>query len=276
MKKPHQNPAGSKRPPLATADRNFDDLAPRFARNVYGGHKGELRLAVLQRDFEQCLPGYLATDSSVPGRRILDAGGGQGQFSAGFAEQHQLTLCDISAGMLALAAEQPGAERIRFIHTSIQSLAEQPEHREQYDLVICHAVLEWVVEQEALLTALYCLVRPGGHLSLTFYNAHGLAFKSLLRGQAPTILTGEFRPHRGSLTPNRPVTPAQVMQWLGEDRWTLVCHSGIRVFSDYLLTPEGKAMAPEQRLEWELTLSRQEPYRSLGRYQHMLLEKIVG
>lgn len=276
MSQQKQNPAGSKRPPLSDADRNFDDLAPRFARNVYGGHKGELRLAVLTRDFEQHLPGLMAPDSTQKACRILDAGGGQGQFSAQFAGRHALTLCDISAEMLALASAQSQAEHTRFIHASIQDLAESPEHLGQYDLVICHAVLEWVVDQPALLGALHQLLQPGGHLSLTFYNAHGLAFKNLLRGQAPAILRGQFRPHRGSLTPTRPVTPAQVMAWLNQDDWTLRCHSGIRVFSDYLLTPEGRAMAPDQRSQWELALSQEEPYRSLGRYQHFLLHKPVG
>ena len=39
-----------------SGDRNFDDLAPRFKRNVYGGLKGELRLRVLQRDFDEFIP----------------------------------------------------------------------------------------------------------------------------------------------------------------------------------------------------------------------------
>ena len=37
-------------------DRNFDDLAERFQRKVYGGLKGDIRLAVLWRDLEQYLP----------------------------------------------------------------------------------------------------------------------------------------------------------------------------------------------------------------------------
>ena len=36
--------------PAMKADRNFDDLAPRFQRKVYGGIKGQIRLAVLEKD----------------------------------------------------------------------------------------------------------------------------------------------------------------------------------------------------------------------------------
>ena len=40
----------------ASQDRNFDDLAGRFKKNIYGGLKGAVRLAVLQRDFRNTSP----------------------------------------------------------------------------------------------------------------------------------------------------------------------------------------------------------------------------
>lgn len=268
-----QNPPGSKRPPVADVDRNFDSLAPRFARNVYGGVKGELRLAILQRDFQELLPALMTQPTAL---QVLDAGGGQGQFGLTLAHKHPLTLCDISADMLTLAeaqARQAGLDQVQFIHTSIQALAQDVGHQQRYDLVLCHAVLEWVVDQPGLLDCLAQLVKPGGVLSLTFYNRHGLVMKNLLRGQVPPILTGNFRPHRGSLTPNRPLDPAQVLDWLSVRPWSVLCHSGIRVFQDYQLTPESRHMDPKALLDLELRLSREEPFRSLGRYQHLLLEK---
>lgn len=271
------NPPGSKRPPLADTDRNFDDLAPRFARNVYGGMKGQLRLAVLNRDFDaHVLP---AIRTPIP---VLDAGGGQGQFGLSLLQRSGqslvdgLTVCDISAEMLALAraeATQAHLTRVQFIQDSVQNLAQQREHQGHYPLVLCHAVLEWVADQQALLSALWQLVADGGLLSLTFYNRHGLILKNLLRGTAPKLLTGDFRPHRGSLTPTRPLDPADVLQWLAQAGWQLLCHSGIRVFHDYQLSPESKHMAPETLQALELQLSQIEPYRSLGRYQHLLLKK---
>ncbi|MBB3168665.1 methyltransferase domain-containing protein [Simiduia aestuariiviva] len=268
-----QNPPGSKRPPLDNEDRNFDDLAPRFARNVYGGLKGRLRLAVLQRDFNDHVQPLL---DSASGLEILDAGGGQGQFGLSLAGRHALTLCDISAEMLALAraeAQQRNLEGVAFEHASVQDLAQRSEHCARYRLVLCHAVLEWVADQRGLLVNLKELVCPGGVLSLTFYNRHGLVMKNLLRGTEPKILSGEFRPHRGSLTPTRPLDPAEVLSWLADDGWEILCHSGIRVFHDYQLTPESRHMAPDKLEALELQLSQQEPYRSLGRYQHVLLRR---
>ena len=71
-------------------DRNFDDLADRFASNVYGTMKGRLRLDVVLDDLRTHLPGLFhrpiprsgseSKDADMPFRRLLivDAGGGQG------------------------------------------------------------------------------------------------------------------------------------------------------------------------------------------------------
>lgn len=274
-------PSRQRTPVCLDTDRNFDDLAPRFARNVYGGLKGELRLAVLRRDFAEFLPACLQhCDDENTALRILDAGGGQGQFGLQLAAcGHALTLCDISAEMLKLAQEQASAQglcAVEFVHGSVQSMTEDVLRgtREPFDLVLCHSVLEWVADQQGLVRALLPLVRPGGYLSLTFYNRHGMVMKNLLRGKRSPILDNRFVPSAGSLTPTRPLDPQQVLAWLAADHWEIVCHSGIRVFHDLLLTPEGRAMPEPELVALELELSRQDPYRALGRYQHVLARRL--
>lgn len=261
------------------SDRNFDDLAPRFANNVYGGLKGALRLAVLEQDFRQYFPQALSAGGQVP-LRVLDAGGGQGQFGLQLAEYgHALVLCDISLQMLELARANALAKDINavdFRQCSIQHMSAQVQEGEDeaYDLVLCHAVLEWVVDQPGLIAALLPLVRIGGILSLTFYNRHGLIMKNLLRGRRPPILDAAFKPAPGSLTPTRPLEPALVLQAFDSAHWEILCHSGIRVFHDFLLSPQGREMPDEALISLELELSRQEPYRSLGRYQHLLVRRL--
>lgn len=261
------------------SDRNFDDLAPRFANNVYGGLKGALRLAVLQRDFEQFFPQALVADGTST-LRILDAGGGQGQFGLQLAAQgHSLVLCDISAQMLELAranALAKGLSDVDIRQCSIQDMSAQQlsGEGEPYDLVLCHAVLEWVVDQQGLIDALQPLVKVGGILSLTFYNRHGLIMKNLLRGTRPAILDAAYKPNPGSLTPTSPLDPVQVLQCFEAAQWEILCHSGIRVIHDFLLSPESRAMPEDTLMRLELELSRQEPYRSLGRYQHLLVQRL--
>ena len=61
----------------APVDRNFDDLTEKFKHKVYGGLKGEIRLAVIWRDLYQ----VLALNVMGKSLRILDIGGGLGQLS---------------------------------------------------------------------------------------------------------------------------------------------------------------------------------------------------
>ncbi|GAA5316725.1 MAG: tRNA uridine 5-oxyacetic acid(34) methyltransferase CmoM [Candidatus Pelagadaptatus aseana] len=255
------------------ADRNFDDLAHRFKRNVYDGLKGEVRLEVLTRDLSEFMPGLYPEHLDFKPLRILDAGGGQGQFSLSLAQQgHYLTLCDISENMLALARDNAcelGLEdQINFHLGSIQSLA--CENSAGYDLVLCHAVLEWVSDPKVLLDALVSMMSPDGILSLTFYNVNGTLLKNLLRGNFQKVLDNDFRGYRGSLTPTYPREPERVLQWLLDRHQTVLCRSGIRCFHDYILDPEVLVSEPEQQLALELALSREEPWRSLGRYIHVL------
>lgn len=261
-----------------TNDRNFDDLAKRFRRNVYGGLKGDIRQAVIKRDFEEFMPGLLS--GAAPRWRVLDAGGGQGQMALPLAQAgHEVTLCDISGEMLQLAQEHFSAagmkQSINVRQDSIQSLADEVARGKvmPYNLVMCHAVLEWVAAPEALLQSLMQLLQPSGYLSLTFYNVNSLIYKNLLRTNFKKIQQRDFTGYRGSLTPTNPLQPERVYEWLQALPMQSLCYSGIRVFHDYIFNREDREREPATLLELELELSRREPYRSLGRYIHVLGQK---
>jgi len=259
-------------------DRNFDDLAHRFRRNVYDQLKGDIRLAVLRRDLAESVPylaGLAGEKAVVESARILDAGGGQGQLAVMLAALgHEVDLCDISGEMLALArqvAAESGVSGLSLHHESIQDFIDRQVAG--YDLVVCHAVLEWVAEPETLLARLVRVLKPGGHLSLTFYNINSIKMKNLLRANFGKVLAGRFTGHRGSLTPTHPRETTQVMAWMKEFELELLCHSGIRCFHDYILDQGLRTSRADQQLELELRLSREEPFRSLGRYIHLLYRK---
>jgi len=259
-------------------DRNFDGLAARFKKNIYGGLKGDIRLAVLHRDFDQQLPGIrtLLKPGDKP-LRILDAGGGQGQFSLAFAEAgHQVVICDISSEMLAVAAETVAEkqlqDRVQLVQSPLQSLGEHLTDT-QFDLVFCHAVMEWMAEPQSLLPCLDAYIKPDGVLSLTFYNIHAMAYKNLLRGNLKKVMDGDFTASRGSLTPISAIEPLMVEEWIRQNHYQQLTKSGIRVFHDYILDPEIRNRDPETLLALELQLSQQEPYLHLGRYIHVLMRK---
>ena len=84
------------------ADRSFDAIADHFEKKVYGGLKGEIRLAVLRRDIFE----YSAQMSKTLGRplRILDVGAGLAQIAIELAAQgHSVVINDISENMLEKA-----------------------------------------------------------------------------------------------------------------------------------------------------------------------------
>ncbi len=277
----------------AGQDRNFDDLAKRFQKNIYGGLKGDIRLAVLERDctahlpiapFNSTIPSTtnLTTNPATDCWRILDAGGGQGQFSLQLAQAgHKVVICDISAEMLKLAQEQVDqlglADRVQLIHCALQDLSQYlPAGLQQFDFVICHAVMEWMQEPQSLLPCLLSYLKPQGYLSLTFYNIHSLIYKNLLRTNFKKIINKDYGGSRGSLTPINPLEPQQVLDWLADLQLQLLSHSGIRVFHDYIFNEEHRAREPQTLLQLELEFSQQEPYRSLGRYIHLLAKRKVS
>jgi S-adenosylmethionine-dependent methyltransferase len=251
------------------SDRNFDDLAQRFQRQIYGSMKGRLRLAVLRRDFAEYLP---------PGPlQVLDVGAGQGQWALEMlAAGHSVYLTDISEAMLAAARQniansdlpESCKQRARWLQCGVQELTSNIE--ETFDVVICHAVMEWL---EQPLQWIEPLLKSRGWLSLIFYNQDGLIFKNLLRTNYAKVENRDFRGRNGGLTPLNPLAVDKVLAWLDAADYELVCHSGIRVFHDYVLDKQNYQKDPESVERLELLYSRQSPFRELGRYQHLLLRR---
>ena len=260
------------------ADRNFDDLAVRFRKKIYGGLKGDIRLAVLGRDLAPVLPTVATEESRLT---VVDAGGGQGQFALDLAAVgHRVWITDISAEMLELAREAAVTrgleEQVTALQLPLQVLKSDPRIP-QAQLLMCHAVLEWLEQpQQALVDLAACLV-PGGYLSLTFYNRRALEFRLLQRGSLRQLDrnrdSGYWGGHPGSLTPQNPLLPEEVMGWVQQTGMSVVAHSGIRCFHDFM-TPEMRdKLPPAAIVEKELEYSRVDPYRQLARYVHLLCRR---
>lgn len=256
---------------------NFDGLAERFKRKVYGGLKGKIRLAVLERDIRAYFPDVFSPVRSRP-FSILDAGGGHGPLSLKLAEYgHRVTLCDISGNMLDLArktvSEKKLAHQVSLLNTDIFTL--HPGAHGPFDLILCHAVLDWTAEPEKMVRHLVRLLRPTGFLSLTFYNLDGMIFKNLIRANYKKVLKKDYGGYPGSLTPSFPRTVAQAEQWLEKEPVRQLCRSGIRVFHDYILDPEFSRLKPETVIDLELEFSQKLPFKDLGRYQHILVQRMI-
>ncbi|RUM93999.1 MAG: tRNA uridine 5-oxyacetic acid(34) methyltransferase CmoM [Thiothrix sp.] len=253
-------------------DRNFDDLVHKFKTHIYGSPKGAIRLAVLQRDIDTALKGM----SSNISLNILDAGAGAGLFSSRFAEKgHRITLCDISAAMLDLAREEyrkaaPNAEA-RFIHGPIQQLSQSVT--DPYDIVFVHAVLEWLAEPQLVLQGLLERVKPGGLISVLFYNRHGLVMQNLILGNLARIRKDELAGWGDSLTPINPLDTQEVIDWFSTDDFEQLSFSGVRCFYDFMPPWVREKKSLEELIEVEMSLNQIEAYRSTARYQHVVYRR---
>lgn len=244
------------------ADRHFDELASRFAEKIYGGAKGAIRLAVLQRDLSQQLPKRPL--------RVLDIGAGLGHMSFWLAEQgHQLTVSEPAEPMLQ-AAQQRFADaglQAEFIQAAFQELP--AKQLAPFDLVICHAVLEWLAEPLSILPILRQLCSADGYLSLAFYNKDALVYRNLLKGHFRKLRKQSFAGEGQSLTPQEPLDPRELEQAMS-NAWQIIDRSGVRVFHDYMPTQFQQQAQLEDLVEMELSYSKHPSFIGLGRYIHWL------
>lgn len=251
-------------------DKNFDDFADRFEKNIYQQTKGKIRLHLTWEDIVETIPKVEAG-----GLDILDAGCGTAYFSSLLARApHRFELCDISASMLAQA--QARFQAIPDANVAFHQLPVQQIHTtlgRDYDLVMLHAVLEWLVHPKEALDAVLPLVRPEGYFSLLFYNRHSLVYRHLVMGNYRRLNDRDVKGFGGTLTPTNPLEPVEVEQWLTAQGMEIVRKTGIRTFFDYQPREVKTSRSFEDTLEMEKRYCREMPYLYLGRYLHFLCKR---
>ena len=249
-------------------DQNFDSLITQFAQRVYDTEKGQWRLKLLKEDLHTIA-------HTVQPLTIWDAGCGFGQISLWLAQQgHALTLCDVSAKMLAHAQQQfvQAGLTAQFHHQAAQTLAlELP----LFDVVLCHAVLEWLAQPLETLATLVQQVKPGGYLSLLFYNRNAMVYLNTLKGswRWANLLNDSYMGKGSKLTPPNPQYPYEVIAQLQTADFHITTQTGIRVFHDYVSKDVLQQSAAPELFELEYRYCRMPTYRDMGRYIHLLAQR---
>ncbi|MDD3148388.1 MAG: methyltransferase domain-containing protein [Candidatus Riflebacteria bacterium] len=253
-------------------DRNFDKLAGRLKKHIYSSGKGAVRLAVLKHDM---LAG-ISEITSHKGLQILDAGGGMGQIARWLAEYgHQVTLCDISAEMLQVAEEEnrkAGQQNnIRLIHAPLQ---EMPGILSgcQYDLILLHGVIEWMQTPSDALSLLSPMLKPGGAISLLFFNRSKLILKWGVNGQLQKAMSGRPLNPR-SLTPVNPLIESDLQPIFAECGLQKTSKAGIRIFYGFFTRMVQTQPSCQTTIDLELQYCHSEPFASLGEHTHLILRK---
>lgn len=250
-------------------DRSFADISHKFGKNIYGTGKGKIREAVLVND----LRAFCEVETQKP-LSVLDIGGGQGQLALYLAQQgHHVTLLDISDEMIEVARtrakEADLLAQFSFIHAPLQSLQ---DHNKQYDLVLCHAVFEWLEAPYDALAMFKKLLLPMGTLSLMFFNADANRFANIIYGNFEYLANNLQVKKKVKLNPNKPLSPGEVIMKAADLGFKLVQKTGVRCFYDYMRDISTWDTRFDEILALELAHCHEEPYASLGRYCHLILK----
>ncbi|WLD59510.1 methyltransferase domain-containing protein [Salinispirillum sp. LH 10-3-1] len=250
---------------MTSGDVSFSHLVDRFQKNIYDSRKGQIRMAIVSRAMQP----FCQQEKPL---RVLDAAGGLGQMTALFAGHgHRVTYNDLAPEMLVAAQrnlpEGVGTAAIKWAQGPLQAL------QGQFDLVLGHAVLEWLVEPKDGLASLCDRVAPGGYLSLLFYNAESIIFKNLLKGNLRKATSNHYAGDRKGLTPVSPLNILDVESWLSDLGMNVTERLGVRCFTDFMwpLFKDNPRLEDQIELEWEL--GQRLEYRPFARYLHYIVHK---
>lgn len=256
---------------MSKTDQSFDGIAQKFDTNIYGTTKGRLRHTLLMDNLQQ----YLDVASSM---RVIDIGGGTGEMTMeALAHGHSVVLNDVSQDVLKIAEQklapmvENDPERLQMLHADLNHIEVS-----NFDMVMCHAVLEWTAEPPSVIERLVELLNPGGVLSLSFFNYHAALFGNALYGNFDFIQRGMPSRNTVRLHPHNPQKPEVIIEVLTQHGMEIEVSAGIRCFHDYLRDRDHQQSKYEDLLALERELGRQAPYKWLGRYFHVIAKNNKG
>lgn len=257
---------------MTTSDRNFDKLAARLKKNIYSSDKGTIRLAVLKAEMLDQIR-EIAAGKPL---RILDAGGGMGQIARWLAQKgHNVTLCDLSEEMLALARDENRnenlTERITLVHAPLQELPIILPGQ-KFDIIVLHGVIEWMQQPCSAIEILKPMLSSGGAMSILFFNRNKLILKWGINGQIKKAMSGKPVNSR-PLTPQMPLTEDDLRSTIIANHLKIVAKAGIRIFYGFFSKLTHKLESSAATIELEQHYSRIEPFASMGEHTHIVLRE---
>lgn len=229
---------------------------------------GRLRCDLAWENLREFLPAPAANQS------VLDLGGGTGVMSVRLARKgFQVVLLDSSEEMLGIArteAEAGGvASQISFCPGDAGQLQELFE-AESFEIVVCHNVLEYADEPEAIVRGISSVLRKDGICSVLVRNRAGEVLKAAIKSadwelakanlSTPTAVDSLYG------KPVRLFDAAQVVESLAQANLRVVGEYGVRVFSDYRDAAEPDQETYRQIFELESTLGTRPQFAAIARY----------
>ena len=206
----------------------------------------------------------------VRGRRVRDFGCGNGATAAHLAALgNEVVAAD--------PAPPPPGERFSGDVLSLEGSLEALEGLEDFDLILCHNVLEYVEDKPTLVRALADRLKSGGTLSLVKHNRPGRVMQMavLLNAfdRAKALLDGADDGQAEAYGAIRYYEDGDVTRWATELR--LEKTLGQRTFWDLQQNQDIQRDSRwrEEMLELEHRVSQRSEYRSIAFFHHLFFVK---
>lgn len=118
-------------------------------------------------------------------KKILDYGSGFGVTANELAAQNDVTAIEPNKDMIKLRYKQNTYQQLV---GTIESLKQEPNQK--YDVIICHNVLEYVKDREALIAEFHRILKKDGFISIVKHNKLGkIMQKAVLEYKVEEVLT---------------------------------------------------------------------------------------
>lgn len=206
------------------------------------------------------------------GKKILDFGSGEGITANHFAKKNDVTAIEPSEEMLSNAWKD---NEYNQIVGDVNALSVFND--ETFDIIICHNVLEYIDDKEAVVKALARVLKKDGILSIAKHNRAGRVMQMAVLlddfEKTNALLDGE-NSTASKFGAIRYYEDNDIIKWASE--LTVSEVFGIRTFWDLQQNQEkhGDEDWQDKMMQLEMRVARISEYRDIAFFHHILLKKL--
>ena len=209
---------------------------------------------------------------NLEGKKILDFGSGEGITANHFAKKNDVTAIEPSEEMLSNAWKD---NEYNQIVGDVNALSVFND--ETFDIIICHNVLEYIDDKEAVVKALARVLKKDGILSIAKHNRAGRVMQMAVLlddfEKTNALLDGE-NSTASKFGAIRYYEDNDIIKWASE--LTVSEVFGIRTFWDLQQNQEkhGNEEWQDKMMQLEMRVARISEYRDIAFFHHILLKKL--
>lgn len=207
----------------------------------------------------------------IKGKYILDFGSGEGITANHLAKDNKVVAVEPWEEMLK---DRWQDYEYRQIQGDVSKLSEFEDNT--FDMIICHNVLEYIDDKEAIINELHRVLKPGGTLSIAKHNRAGRVMQMAVllddMEKAHALLDGK-NSAASKFGEIRYYEDKMISEW--NPGLKLVECYGIRTFWDLQQKQEKHNLEEwqDKMMQLEMRVSQIEEYRNIAFFHHLLFTK---